>query len=51
MLKINDKEIKNVDDLKEMGLLTRGLDNMIAGIEDKHESHVYLLKQRCMNSF
>ena len=40
-----------VDDLKEMGVLTRGLDNMIAGIEDKHESHVYLLKQRCMNSF
>lgn len=36
-----------VDSLKESGLLTRGLDNMIAGIEDKHESHVYLLKQRC----
>lgn len=35
------------DSLKECGLLTRGLDNMIAGIEDKHESHVYLLKQRC----
>jgi DNA-binding ferritin-like protein len=38
-----------VECLKECGLLTRGLDNMIAGIEDKHESHVYLLKQRCMS--
>lgn len=32
--------------LKEMGLMTRGLDNLLAGIEDKHEGHVYLLKQR-----
>lgn len=32
--------------LKEMGLMTRGLDNLLAGIEDKHESNVYLLKQR-----
>ena len=32
--------------LKEQGVLTRGLDNMLAGIEDVHESHVYLLKQR-----
>lgn len=32
--------------LKEMGLMTHGLDNMLAGIEDKHEGHVYLLKQR-----
>ena len=36
-----------VESLKECGLLTRGLDNLIAGIEDKHEGHVYLLKQRC----
>lgn len=35
-----------VESMKEMGILTRGLDNLIAGIEDKHESHVYLLKQR-----
>lgn len=34
------------EQLKMQGLLTRGLDNMIAGIEDLHESHVYLLKQR-----
>jgi DNA-binding ferritin-like protein len=33
--------------MKEQGVLTRGLDNLIAGIEDKHETHVYLLKQRC----
>jgi DNA-binding ferritin-like protein len=32
--------------LKEAGLMTRGLDNMLQGIEDKHEGHVYLLKQR-----
>lgn len=32
--------------LKETGLMTRGLDNMLAGIEDVHEGHVYLLKQR-----
>lgn len=32
--------------LKETGLMTRGLDNLLAGIEDKHEGHVYLLKQR-----
>ena len=35
------------DSLKECGLMTRGVDNMIAGIEDKHEGNVYLLKQRC----
>lgn len=32
--------------LKECGLMTRGLDNLLAGIEDKHESNIYLLKQR-----
>lgn len=32
--------------LKEQGLLTGGLDNLLAGIQDKHEGHVYLLKQR-----
>ena len=39
-----------VEQLKDLGILTRGLDNMIAGIEDKHESSVYLLKQRCLTS-
>jgi len=34
------------DSLKESGLMTHGLDNLLAGIEDKHEGHVYLLKQR-----
>lgn len=34
--------------LKDLGLLTRGLDNMLQGIEDTHEGSVYLLKQRCM---
>lgn len=33
-------------DLHECGLLSRGLDNLLQGIEDKHEGHVYLLKQR-----
>lgn len=32
--------------LKDKGLLSRGIDNLLAGIEDKHEEHVYLLKQR-----
>lgn len=33
--------------LEECGLLTNGLDNMLQGISDTHEGHVYLLKQRC----
>ncbi len=33
-------------EMKNHGELTRGADNLLAGIEDKHESHVYLLKQR-----
>jgi DNA-binding ferritin-like protein len=32
--------------MKERGDLSRGVDNMLAGIEDKHEGHLYLLKQR-----
>jgi len=35
-----------VEILKNRGALSRGLDNLIAGIEDKHEGHVYLLGQR-----
>ena len=35
-----------VEHIKECGMMTRGLDNMIAGNEDAHESAVYLLKQR-----
>lgn len=35
------------ESMKQSNVLTRGLDNLLAGIEDKHESHVYLLKQRC----
>lgn len=35
------------ESLYESGAMTRGLDNMLAGIEDVHETHVYLLKQRC----
>jgi DNA-binding ferritin-like protein len=34
--------------MKDNGTLTRGLDNLLAGIEDKHEGHVYLLKHRIM---
>lgn len=34
------------DSLREKGQLTRGLDNLLQGIEDKHEQNVYLLKQR-----
>ena len=32
--------------LQECGLLTPGLSNMLEGIADVHEGHVYLLKQR-----
>lgn len=39
-----------VNSMKECGILSRGIDNMIAGIEDKHEGHVYLLKQRCKSN-
>lgn len=35
------------DSLKATATLTYGVDNMLAGIYDTHESHVYLLKQRC----
>jgi len=34
--------------LKANGTMSRGLDNLLAGIEDKHEGHIYLLKQRIM---
>jgi DNA-binding ferritin-like protein len=37
-----------VEHMKACGTLTRGLDNLLAGIEDKHEGHIYLLKQRIM---
>ena len=32
--------------MKGKGQLSRGTDNLLQGIEDKHEEHVYLLKQR-----
>lgn len=35
--------------LEETGLMTPGLSNMLEGIGDKHEGHVYLLKQRVSN--
>lgn len=37
-----------VECMKERGSLTRGLDNLIAGIEDSHENSIYLLKQRIL---
>jgi DNA-binding ferritin-like protein len=33
--------------MEEAGCMTKGLDNLLAGILDVHEGHVYLLKQRC----
>jgi len=33
--------------LEDSGQMTRGLDNFLQGLEDKHEGHVYLLQQRC----
>jgi DNA-binding ferritin-like protein len=38
-----------VEMLQEKGVLSRGVDQLIGGIEDKHEGHVYLLKQRLTN--
>jgi DNA-binding ferritin-like protein len=32
--------------LQEQGLLTKGLDNQLAGFFDSHETNIYLLKQR-----
>lgn len=38
-----------VEHMKECGTLTRGLDNLVAGIEDAHENSIYLLKQRILS--
>lgn len=35
-----------IEKLKVRQMLTLGLENLLAGISDKHEEHVYLLKQR-----
>jgi DNA-binding ferritin-like protein len=35
--------------LEERKLLSHGLDNLLQGIADKHEEHVYLLKRRVMS--
>lgn len=37
-------------EMQAKGTLSRGTDNMLADIEDKHEEHVYLLKQRMESS-
>ena len=34
------------ESMKAAGTLSRGMDNLLAGIEDKHEEHIYLLSQR-----
>lgn len=36
-----------VQSLETRGLMTLGVDNMMAELADKHEGHVYLLRQRC----
>lgn len=38
-----------VEILKGRGRLSRGVDNLLAGIEDNHENHLYLLGQRSKN--
>jgi len=45
------KQLVNVGEgtsklLDEMGVLTYGMDNMLAGLVDTHENYVYLLQQR-----
>lgn len=37
---------KIVANMEGLGTLSRGTDNLLAGIEDKHEEHRYLLAQR-----
>ena len=36
--------------LEEKNLLTRGLEQLIGNILDKHEEHLYLLQQRNTNT-
>jgi DNA-binding ferritin-like protein len=43
-LKVIDYAMSSLD---ECGMLSNGVDNLLQGIADKHEGHVYLLKQRC----
>jgi DNA-binding ferritin-like protein len=43
-LKVIDHMMISLD---ECGMLSNGIDNMLQGIADVHEGHVYLLKQRC----
>lgn len=35
-------------DIKDKGLMTKGLDNMLAGILDEQEGNIFLLKQRVL---
>lgn len=35
-----------MDQLEQAGLLTRGLEQMLGNVLDKHEEHIYLLEQR-----
>jgi DNA-binding ferritin-like protein len=42
-LKAGDKLMEM---LEKRGLLTRGVENLLGAVLDKHEGHVYLLKQR-----
>lgn len=37
--------------LENCGYMTKGLDNLLAGILDKHEGNIYLLKQRAVTTF
>lgn len=39
-----------MDKLQQSGLLTRGLEQMLGNILDKHEEHIYLLDQRVKQS-
>jgi len=39
-----------LDSMKQTGCSTNGVDNLLQGIADVHETHVYLLKRRCQNN-
>lgn len=38
-------------DLESKGLLTKGIDNLLAGVLDTHEGYLYLLKQRTKQDY
>jgi hypothetical protein len=49
MAEVNFIKVLNVlvQNMKDAGTYTGGLENLLGGIEDVHEKHIYKLKRRC----